>query len=244
MGRYSRPLAVAFADAAGVTAGHSALDVGCGPGALTGVLADRLGPGSVHAIDPSAPFVAECRARHPEVDVRLGHAEAIPFAAGSLDRVLAQLVLHFVNDPVQAAGEFLRVLRPGGVAAACSWDFTEGMEMLRHFWGAALAIDPAVPAEARTLRLSREGEVAELFASAGLSDVAETTVEVHSTYADFEELWSGFLAGIGPAGSYCLGLTEDRRAALREELFHRLGSPAGPFTLAATARCASGRAPS
>jgi SAM-dependent methyltransferase len=244
MGRYSRPLAVSFADAAGVVAGQSALDVGCGPGALTGVLADRLGAGSVSAFDPSPPFVAECMARHPGVEVRLGQAEAVPFAAGSFDRVLAQLVLHFVSDPVRVASEFRRVLRPEGVAAACVWDLASGMEMLRHFWDAALVIDPAAPDEARTLRFGGAGEIAELFARAGLSDVAETTLRVHSTYASFEELWSGFLAGIGPAGSYCLSLAEHRRAALRDELFHRLGSPTGTFTLAATARCVSGRSPS
>lgn len=243
MGRYSRPLAVAFAEVAGVQAGQSALDAGCGPGALTGVLADRLGAGSVAAFDPSPPFVAECAARHPGVDVRTGRAEAIPFAAGRFDRVLAQLVLHFVTDPVQAAREFRRVLRPGGVAAACVWDFAEGMQLLRHFWDAALAIDPAAPDEARTLRFGRAGEIAELFGTAGLADVAETTLEVHSSYPSFDELWSGFLAGIGPTGSYCLSLPDDQRAALQDELFRRLGAPTGPVTLTATARCASGRSP-
>jgi SAM-dependent methyltransferase len=241
MGRYSRPLAVAFADAAGVLAGQAALDVGCGPGALTGVLVDRLGAGSVSAVDPSPPFVSDCAARHPGVAVRLGQAEAIPFEAGRFDRVLAQLVLHFVTDPARCAGEFRRVLRPGGVAAACVWDFADGMQMLRQFWDAALAIEPAAPDEARTLRFGREGEIADLFVSAGLADVTETTLQVHSTYASFAELWSGFLAGVGPAGSYCVGLTEQRRAALHDELFRRLGAPAGAFTLAATARCASGR---
>ncbi len=243
MGRYSRPLAVAFADAAGVAAGQSALDVGCGPGALTGELVDRLGAGSVSACDPSPPFVAECAARHPGVVVRLGQAEAVPFAAGSFDRVLAQLVLHFVTDPARCVGEFRRVLRPGGVVAACVWDFAVGMQMLRLFWDAALLIDPAAPDEARTLRFGREGEIAELLAQAGLDDVAETTLDVESTYANFEELWSGFLAGVGPAGSYCLSLSDDRRAALRDELFDRLGSPTGAFTLGATARYASGHSP-
>jgi SAM-dependent methyltransferase len=243
MGRYSRPLAVAFADAAGVAAGQSALDVGCGPGALTGVLVDRLGAGSVSAFDPSPPFVAECAARHPGVAVRLGQAEAVPFAAGSFDRVLAQLVLHFVTDPARCIREFRRVLRPGGVAAACVWDFGEGMQMLRLFWDSALLVDPSAPDEARTLRFGREGEIAEILTQAGLDDVVETTLVVDSTYAGFDELWSGFLAGVGPAGSYCLSLSDDRRATLRDELFDRLGSPTGAFTLTATARCASGHLP-
>ena len=243
MGRYSRPLAVAFADVAGATAGLTALDVGCGPGALTGVLADRLGAGAVSAFDPSPPFVAECAARHPGVTVRQGRAEAIPFEDARFDLALAQLVLHFVTDPLQAAHELRRVLRPGGVAAACVWDFAEGMQMLRLFWDAALVVDPEAPDEARTLRFGREGEIAEMLRSTGFQDVTETMLQVSSTYTGFEELWSGFQAGIGPAGSFCVSLTDGQRATLRGELFARLGSPSGPFTLAATARCAHGRSP-
>ena len=243
MGRYSRPLAVAFADAAGVVASQSALDVGCGPGALTGVLIDRLGAHAVSAFDPSDPFVAECAARHPGVDVRLGRAEAIPFDDAQFDHALAQLVLHFVTDPERAAGELRRVVRPAGVVAACVWDFAAGMEMLRCFWDAALAVDPGAPDEARTMRFGRAGEIAELLDTAGLADIVETTLSVSSSYESFDELWAGFLAGIGPAGSFCVTLGDEQRAAVRNELFHRVGSPAGSFSLAATARCARGRVP-
>ncbi len=243
MGRYSRPLAHAFADVAGVEAGQSVLDVGCGPGSLTGVLVDRLGAGSVSALDPSPPFVAECATRHPGVDVRSGRAEAIPFEDASFDSVLAQLVLHFVTDPARAAAELRRVVRPGGIAAACVWDFAQGMEMLRHFWDAALTVDSDAPDEAQAMRFGRAGELVELLEAAGFHEVTETTLEVASTYGEFEELWSGFLAGIGPAGSFCVSLSDEQRSAVREELFRRIGAPTGPFTLAATARCAHGRAP-
>src|SRR3954468_429159 len=110
--RYSRRLAVAFASMAGVAPGQSVLDVGCGPGALTGVLVERLGAGAVSACDPSPPFVADCAARHPGVDVRLGRAEEIPFDDARFDRAMAQLVLHFVSDPTLAAAELRRVVRP------------------------------------------------------------------------------------------------------------------------------------
>jgi SAM-dependent methyltransferase len=243
MGRYSRALAPAFAEAAGVEAGQSVLDVGCGPGALTGVLVERLGPTKVSAVDPSPTFVSECATRHPGIIVRHGRAEDLPFEAAGFDRALAQLVLHFVTDPVQCAAEFRRVLRPDGVAAACVWDSADGMQMLRSFWDAALAVDPQAPDEARVLRFAREGEISDWLRAAGFHDVTETTLEVSSTYASFAELWQGFLAGIGPAGSYCVGLPEDQRVALREELFHRLDSPTQPFSLTATARCASGRTP-
>lgn len=243
MGRYSRPLAVAFADAAGVGVGQRVLDVGCGPGALTGVLADRLGASQVSACDPSPPFVAECETRHPGVVVRQGSAEAIPFEDDGFDAVVSQLVLHFVSDPARAVEELRRVVRAGGVVAASVWDFAEGMQMLRLFWDAALAVDPTAPDEARTLRFGREGEIAELFDQAGFTEVIETTVTMTSTYDGFDELWSGFLAGIGPAGSYCAGLADEQRTAVRDGLFIGLGSPSGSFALDATARCARATTP-
>jgi len=243
MGRYSRPLAVVFADVAGVTAGQLALDVGCGPGALTGVLVERLGAESVAACDPSPPFVDACAARFPGVDVRQGRAEAIPFEDGRFDRAMAQLVLHFVSEPAQAASEMRRVLRPGGITAACVWDFADGMEMLRSFWDAALAVDPDAPDEAQTMRFGRAGEISALLEASGFVDISETTLQVSSTYADFDELWAGFLAGIGPAGSYCVAQPADRQAAIRNRLVERVGSPTGAFSLGATARCALGRVP-
>lgn len=236
MGRYSVALAEPFADAAGVSAGDTALDVGCGPGALTGVLVPRLGPNAVYACDPSPPFRDACAARHPGVVVELGRAESIPFEDNIVDHALAQLVLHFVSDPRQAATEMTRVVRPGGSVAACVWDFADGMEMLRGFWDAALSIDPNAPDEARTLRFGRPGEIAELFAAVALEDIVESTLSVASTYASFDELWDGFLAGVGPAGAYCVSLGEENRERLRTALFVRCGSPDGPLTLGAVAR--------
>ncbi|MGB3828266.1 MAG: methyltransferase domain-containing protein [Ornithinimicrobium sp.] len=240
MGRYSKPLAVVFADTLQLTTGLSVLDVGCGPGALTSVLTDRLGAGAVAACDPSTPFVSECAARCPGADVRAGRAEEIPFGDDAFDVALAQLVLHFVSDPARAAGELRRVLRPGGKAAACVWDFSEGMQMLRHFWDAALTVDPNAPDEARTLRFGRPGEIADLLDGAGFENVTETTLAVSTTYTDYDELWNGFLAGIGPAGAYCTSLSQQSQAAVREELFRRVGSPEATFSLRAVARCASG----
>ncbi len=241
MGRYSRRLAPVFADWAGVRPGHTMLDVGCGPGALTGVLVERLGAGSVAACDPSEPFVRDCRAVYPEADLRVGRAEALPFDDDAYDGALAQLVFHFVSDPETAAAQMCRVVRAGGVVAACSWDFAEGMQMLRVFWDAALAVDPAAPDEA-ALRFGGAGEFPALFETAGCGDVAETTLQVTSGYASFEELWSGFLAGIGPAGAYCVSLPDEGRAAVRAELFERLGRPSGGFELRALARAGRARA--
>lgn len=241
MGRYSKPLADRFAEAAGVRAGHSALDVGCGPGALTSVLVDRLGAESVVACDPSPSFVEACANRHPDVEVRAGRAEALPFDDDRFEVVLAQLVLHFVSEPLPAAREMGRVARPGSTVGACVWDFDRGMEMLRRFWDAALAMDPGAPDEARTMRFGRPGELVALFDSAGLQGTTETMLTVRSTYRDFDELWAGFRAGVGPAGSYCQSLPSRARDRLERRLHAEVGEPTGPFTLDAVARCAIGR---
>jgi SAM-dependent methyltransferase len=243
MGRYSRPLADRFADAAGVQRGHSAVDVGCGPGALTTVLVDRLGADSVVACDPMPVFVGECAARHPGVHVETGSAESVPFETGRFDHAMAQLVLHFVSDPDRAAREMVRVVRPGGRVSACVWDFDNGMEMLRSFWDAALEIDPNAPDQARTLRFGQQGDIVELFESAGMVDVVESTQRVSASYTDFDELWNGFLGGVGPAGAYCVARSDADRERLRAALFERLGQPDGSLTLDAVARCAVARTP-
>ena len=243
MGRYAVRLAGPFADAAGVVAGQRAVDVGCGPGALTAELVARLGAASVRACDPSPPFRDECARRHPGVDVRLARAEDLPFPDADADAALAQLVLHFVADGSAAIREMARVVRPGGVVGACVWDFAEGMQMLRAFWDAALAVDPDAPDEARVLRYGGPGELAELLTGAGLRAVEESSLRVEASYAGFDELWEGFLGGVGPAGAHLLGLPADERARLRDALDERLGRPAGAFTLGAVARCAVGRTP-
>jgi ubiquinone/menaquinone biosynthesis C-methylase UbiE len=219
------------------------LDLGCGPGALIGVLVDRLGAAGVSACDPSPSFAAACASRYPGIDVRTGRAEAIPFEDSEFDVAMAQLVLHFVTEPETAARELRRVVRKGGVVAACVWDFEQGMEMLRAFWDAALLIDPSAPDEAMTMRFGRAGEIADLLASSGFTEITETTLTVSSVYESFDELWSGFLAGIGPAGSFCVSFDEDRQAVLRQNLFERIGEPVEEFELSATARSASGVAP-
>jgi ubiquinone/menaquinone biosynthesis C-methylase UbiE len=241
MGRYSVPLAVAFADFAGIEPGATGrvLDVGCGPGALTAELVRRVGADRVAAADPSAPFVDAARARQPDVDIRQSPAEDLPFDDGAFDAALAQLVVHFMADPVVGLGEMRRVVRPGGVVAACVWDFGSGRGPLSAFWSAATQLDPDAPDEV-ALPGSTAGQLTDLCERAGLADVDEALIAVTVEHADFDDWWEPYTFGVGPAGAYVAGLADERRAELREACRASLPSP--PFTIEAAAWAARGRA--
>jgi SAM-dependent methyltransferase len=238
MGRFSGPLAGGFADLAGLRAGQRALDVGCGPGALTAVLVDRLGAAAVSAVDPSEPFLAAARSRCPGVDVRRATAEQLPFPDGSFDAVLAQLVVHFMTDPVAGLREMGRVARPGGVVGACVWDHGGGTGPLSTFWQAARDLHARAPGEEQ-LPGSRAGELATLAAEAGLADVTPARLTVRVGFPGFAAWWEPFRYGVGPAGSYVSGLDEEQREALRRRCAELL--PAGPFELEVAAWAVTAR---
>ena len=237
MGRYSVQLSAQLADLAGVAAGQRVLDVGSGPGALTGELAERLGADQVAAVDPSETFVAAARERHPGVDVRQAPAEELPFVDGAFDAALAQLVVHFMSDPVAGLQEMARVTRPGGVVAACVWDFAGARAPLSPMWDAAHELDPDVVDESG-LAGAREGHLGELLASAGLREIEESVLSVSVDFASFEDWWQPFELGVGPAGGYVAGLDDERRAELRERCRRHL--PDAPFTVHAQSWVARG----
>jgi ubiquinone/menaquinone biosynthesis C-methylase UbiE len=239
MGRYSVALAPQMADLAGVHAGQRALDVGCGPGALTRELVGRLGADGVAAVDPSEPFVAAARERNPGVRVERATADALPFDDGSFDAAIAQLVVHFMPDPVAGLAEMRRVTRPGGSVAACVWDFAGERAPLSLFWSAARELDPSVVDES-AFAGARQGHLVELLTAAGCTDVTETTVDASREHASFEEWWQPYTAGVGPAGNYVAGLAPDRQAELRERC--RALLPPAPFTITAKAWAVRGTA--
>jgi SAM-dependent methyltransferase len=246
VGRYGRQLAAALIEFAGVGPVMRTLDVGCGPGALTAVLVERLGTVSVSAADPSAPFVAACRARLPGVEVVEAGAEALPFADGAFDAAVCQLVVNFMRDGEAGVREMARVTRAGGIVAACVWDYAGEMTLLRAFWDAAREVDPergAAADEGVVMRWCRDGELAELWRAVGLGSVRFGSLVVGARYADFEDLWSPLATGVGPAGAFCRSLEDDDRAALRDALRRRLGIGDGPFELTARAWSVAGRVP-
>jgi SAM-dependent methyltransferase len=239
MGRYSVLLSPQMADLAGVRAGQRAIDVGCGPGALTKVLVERLGPKAVAAVDPSESFVEAAQARNPGVEVQRAAAEALPFPDDEFDVALAQLVVHFMTDPVAGLAEMARVTRPGGVIAACVWDHAGGQGPLGLFWQVARELDPEAEDESN-LAGAREGHLAELFGAAGLREVESTVLSADLELPGFDEWWEPFTRGVGPAGAYVATLSPERRDRLRDQCRARL--PDGPFVLPARAWAARGLA--
>ncbi len=232
MGRYSVHLSSQLADLAGITAGQRVLDVGCGPGALTSELVRRVGPDGVSAVDPSASFVEAVREREPGVDVRQAFAEELPFRAETFAAAIAQLVVHFMADPVAGLGEMRRVTRDGGVVAACVWDHAGGHGPLSPYWEAVHRLYPEVEDESERPG-SREGHLAELFREAGLTALEETSLWVAVEHPTFEEWWEPFTFGIGPAGGLVRTLGREQAAELREVCREIL--PAAPFVLNARA---------
>lgn len=232
MGRFSEPLADEFIELVGVRTGSHALDVGCGPGALTRRLVDRLGVGSVSAIDPSEPFVEAVRTRLPGLDVRVGSADALPFGAASFDLALAQLVVHFMPDPVAGIREMARVTRPGGTVAASVWDHGGNHGPLADFWSAARELDPATPDESERPG-THEGQLEAYFREAGLQNVQSAALTVRVAFDSFADWWTPFTLGVGPAGAHVASLSAADVERLRVLCASRL--PTRDFSIDAVA---------
>ena len=248
VGRWSRLVAADFLGRLGVPAGSHWLDVGCGTGALSGAILGRCAPASVLGVDPSEGFLAHARRHLTDARLRFcrGDAQALPVADGAFGAVVSGLVLNFVPDQPKAAAEMRRAARQGGRVAAYVWDYADGMQMMRRFWDAAAALDPAGAGgrdEALRFPLCRPGPLRALFEGAGLRAVEVTAIEVLTVFRDFEDYWAPFLGGGAPAPAYCLSLDAERRAALRERLRATLPTEAdGSIRLPARAWAVQGTA--
>ncbi|MEJ3748437.1 class I SAM-dependent methyltransferase [Actinomycetes bacterium KLBMP 9797] len=240
VGRWSRPVAEGFLRWLDVPAGRRWLDVGCGTGALTAAILAATDPAEVVGVDPSEGFLAHARARvtDPRAAFHIGDAESLPLPDGEFDAVASGLTLNFVPQPDRAAAELARTAAPGGAVAAYVWDYAEGMAMLRYFWGAATALDPAAADldEGFRFPLCQPLALREVWRGAGLRDVTLRAIEVPTVFADFDDYWTPFLGGQGPAPGYVASLTDEHRDALRELLRTHLPADAdGTIPLTAKA---------
>ena len=238
VGRWSRLVAREFLDWLAIPTGKDWLDVGCGTGALSQTVVERCSPSSVTGVDPSAAFIEHAKA-HVQGPARflVGDAQSLPLDAASTDAAVSGLVLNFVPRPQAALAEMVRVVRPGGMVAAYVWDYAGRMELMRYFWDAAVELDPAAGAldEGSRFPLCAPAPLAQLFGGAGLQRVEGREIEVPTRFTDFDDYWSPFLGGQGPAPAYAVSLSLDQRDALRERL--RTDLPTAPDgSIALTAR--------
>ena len=240
MGRWSRSLARVFVDWLQPKPSAHWLDVGCGTGALTSTICELSKPASVLACDPAESFVTH--AQRSVADSRasfvVAGADALPTRHDGFDAIVSGLVLNFLPDAPRSIAAMGERVRPGGIVAAYVWDYDDGLQFLRHFWDEAAASDPSATAldEGGRFPLCNPTALASLFRTSGLTAVDTRSLEIPTDFADFNDYWTPFLGGTGPAPSYVASLDVTRREALKERLRHRLPSAsAGRITLRARA---------
>jgi SAM-dependent methyltransferase len=225
VGRWSRRIAPPFLDWLALPDGLRWLDVGCGTGALCAAILEHCAPASLAGVEPSEGFLDSARKNLAgRAALYRGKADSLPLEDGAVDVVVSGLVLNFVPDPRAALAEMRRVARRGGRIAAYVWDYAGRMELMRHFWDAAVELDAAAAKldEGRRFPLCSPEALAQVFAGAGLAGAQVTPIETPTRFASFDDYWQPFLGGQGPAPAYAMSLEEAQRARLRERLRQRL----------------------
>jgi SAM-dependent methyltransferase len=222
VGRWSRLVAQQFLAWLQVPPGARWLDVGCGTGALSQTILQRAAPAAITAVDRSPGFIAyaQSKVQDARVQFRTGDAQALPVTDGENKAAVSGLVLNFVAQPAQMVAEMRRAVRPGGMVALYVWDYAGKMQLMRHFWNAASALDPAALEldEGRRFPVCQPAPLTDLFEAAGLTQVEVRPIDIDTDFRDFDDFWSPFLGGQGPAPGYANSRSEERRLALRERI--------------------------
>lgn len=247
VGRWSRRVAEVFIDGLAIPAGSRWVDVGCGTGAVTQTILARAEPASILGVDPSGTFldVARTTVRDPRVSFEVGDAANLPLADGAVDAAVSGLVLNFVPDPVTMLAEMRRITRDQGTVAVYVWDYGDGMQLMRHFWDAAIDQDPAVRDKAESLRfgICKPEPLRAAFADAGLADIIVESIDIPTVFRDFDDYWQPFLMATAPAPRHVMSLSEEDREDLRRRLETRLPRTAdGSIPLTARAWAVRARA--
>lgn len=227
VGRWSRLVAREFLSWLGVASKSHWLDVGCGTGALSQTILALAAPAQVKGIDRSDGYIAHAQeqVQDSRASFKVGDAQALPDETASYDAIVSGLVLNFIPQPDQAVKEMTRVVKSGGIVASYVWDYAGKMQLMRHFWNAAVALDPNAfdLDEGRRFPLCQPKPLTELFQSVGLKNVQVRPIDISTDFRDFDDYWLPILGGQAPAPSYAMSLNEERRTALRERI--RAGLP-------------------
>ena len=239
VGRWSRQVAPQFLSWLNIPPSRRWLDVGCGTGALSAAILDRCSPSSVVGIEPSEGFLGKAAGQLAgRAMFRQAGAEAIPLDDKSVDVTVSGLVLNFVPDGHAALREMSRVTVAGGTIAAYVWDYAGKMELMRHFWDAAVELNPGAAGlnEGNRFPLCRPDALEALFTDAGLAGIEVSAIDIPTNFPSFEDYWQPFLGGQGPAPAYAMALDETSRARLRRHLQESLPMHAdGTISLVARA---------
>jgi SAM-dependent methyltransferase len=243
MGRWSRRLARLFIDFAAIGGAAEIVDIGCGTGSLTFALADAAPGARIVGIDYSQAYVDYARSRAPDggrLTFEQGDAAALPYEDRAFDAALSLLVLNFVPDAERAASEMARVTKPGGVVAACVWDFRGGLTFLRIFADTAAAFDPdgeAFRARQFSAPFTGPGELEAAWTRLGLGEVEQTALTIRMEFRSFADYWEPWLGGQGTVGAYVTSLSEAKRQLIEHHLrlAYLAGGEDGPRSFAATA---------
>ena len=247
-GRWSRKVAVEFLRWLDPEPGLEWADVGCGTGALSAAILEMCQPSAIHGIDASEGFVSRARQEIGDARVRFetGDAAALPWPSAARDVTVSGLVLNFVRDHEAMAREMARVTRAGGRVAAYVWDYAGDMQMMRHFWDAAIAVSPADARldQAERFPLCQPEPLRALFERTGAACVAVRAIDIATVFRDFDDYWHPFLGRTGAAPTYLAGVGDDVRERIRVHLQSRLVPPdGGPIQLTARAWAVQGVAP-
>ncbi len=230
VGRWSRLVAQEFIRWLAVPEGRRWLDVGCGTGALSQTILDLANPQKVKGVDQSSGYVEFARGKvdHSQAEFEVGDAQALPVESETYDIAVSGLVLNFVPQPAQMIAEMRRAVCQGGIIALYVWDYAGKMQFMRHFWNAASALDPSAQAldEGRRFPICNPGALMKLFRDARFREIETHPIDVSTDFKGFDDYWTPFLGGQGPAPSYTMSLSEERRAQLRERIYNSL-----PFAL-------------
>ena len=248
VGRWSRLVAPRFLDWLAVPIGRRWLDVGCGTGVLTAAILEGGAPASVVGVDPSEAFIEHARRAVPDERARfvVGTAASTGLGEAEIDAAVAGLVLNFVPDASAALDELRRVVAPDGLIGGYVWDYAEGMEMMRRFWDAAAALDPAAERldEGARFPIATEAGLRDAFVGAELAEVQVRPIDVPTVFVDFDDLWQPFLSGTAPGPAYVASLDDEQRAALHDRLRASVAPEAdGTIRLTARAWAVKGRRP-
>lgn len=248
MGRWSRRLAPVFVDWFEPKPRARWVDVGCGTGALSTAILSGADPDAIVGVDPSTDFVelARTKVADPRVRFETGNAASIPVSDGWADYVVAGLVLNFVPDLDAALADMRRVAAPGSFIGAFVWDYARGMQLIRTLFDAAIELDPEARHldEGERFPVCRPGGLREAFEGAGLLEITDAALEIPLVFRNFEDYWTPFLGGVGPAPAYVVSLDDVARTQLREHLRSTLpAQPDGSIHLTARAWAARGRSP-